>query len=71
MTDRTPSDLTTSYAKPELTKFGAFRELTQWGFASASDGGSIFGISSPGCSTGLGGGRVSIQIGCPNAPTSS
>ncbi|MBK7905638.1 MAG: lasso RiPP family leader peptide-containing protein [Gemmatimonadetes bacterium] len=51
------------YQKPTLEKFGSFRELTQWGFASASDGGSIFGISSSGCSTRIR--RRTVNIGCP------
>jgi hypothetical protein len=52
------------YEKPVLQRFGTFRELTQWGFANASDGGSIFVIS--GCSTTVRG--VTFNIGCP-APT--
>lgn len=51
------------YQKPSLEKFGSFRDLTQWGFASASDGGSIFGISSSGCQTRIG--RRTVSIGCP------
>ncbi len=58
------------YQKPSLEKFGTFRELTQWGLASASDGGSIFGISSPGCETRIG--RRTYSIGCPtDTPTAS
>jgi len=53
------------YQKPALEKFGTFRDLTQWGFASASDGGSIFGISSNGCSTRIG--RRTLNIGCPTS----
>ena len=52
------------YSKPALEKFGTFRELTQWGFRSATDGGSIFGIGSPGCST------FGYEIGCPTPSTS-
>ena len=61
------------YQKPVLVRYGSFRELTRWGFSSASDGGSIFGIGSPGCQTDLsqwGGGVYSI--GCPtDGPTTS
>jgi hypothetical protein len=53
------------YTKPALEKFGTFRELTQWGFSSASDGGSIFGI---GCQTRIGRRRqIVISIGCPTS----
>lgn len=48
------------YRKPQLEKFGTFRELTQWGLRSATDGGSIWGIGSPGCST------FGFEIGCPS-----
>ena len=51
------------YEKPVLQRFGTFRELTQIGFNNATDGGSIFGISSPGCSTRIWG--RTINIGCP------
>lgn len=57
------------YEKPALEKFGTFRDLTQWGFANASDGGSIFGISSSGCSTRIR--RRTINIGCPTSGGSS
>ncbi len=57
------------YQKPALEKFGTFRDLTQWGFASASDGGSIFGISSSGCSTRIGGRTYSF--GCPTSGSDS
>lgn len=58
------------YQKPRMEKFGSFRELTRWGVSSASDGGSIFGIGSPGCETNLG--RLgTIEIGCPTSPTTS
>lgn len=59
------------YQKPVLEKFGSFRELTQWGFQNASDGGSIFGIGSPGCTTRIWG--QTIEIGCPaeDSPTAS
>ncbi len=59
------------YQKPSLEKFGTFRDLTQWGFSSASDGGSIFGIGSPGCQTTIR--RNTYSIGCPtdDGPTSS
>lgn len=61
------------YSKPALQKFGTFRDLTRWGLANASDGGSIFGISSPGCSTDLRrwGYNHTINIGCPTTPTTS
>jgi hypothetical protein len=52
------------YSKPKLERFGTFRELTQWGLQSATDGGSIFGIGSPGCST------FGFEIDCPAASTS-
>jgi hypothetical protein len=52
------------YSKPTLEKFGTFRELTQWGWRSATDGGSILGIGSPGCST------FGYEIGCPSPSTS-
>jgi hypothetical protein len=57
------------YQKPALEKFGTFRDLTQWGLASASDGGSIFGISSTGCSTRIG--RRTFEIGCPAPGTTT
>jgi len=49
------------YSKPAVQKFGSFRELTQLGFSSASDGASIWGISSPGCET------FGVELGCPSA----
>lgn len=52
-----------TYQKPLVEKFGSFRELTQLGLSSASDGASIFGIS--GCQTGP------ISLGCPTDPTTS
>jgi hypothetical protein len=51
------------YRKPTLETLGSFRDLTRWGFQSATDGGSIFGIGSPGCETRIG--RYTIEIGCP------
>lgn len=55
-----------NYQKPVVQKFGTFRELTRWGMASASDGGSFFGIAtSPGCETQWGG--KTYEIGCPTA----
>ena len=41
------------YEKPILRRFGTFRELTQLGLRASTDGGSIFGIASPGkkCAT--------------------
>lgn len=60
------------YQKPTVEKLGTFRELTRWGFSSASDGGSILGIGSPGCQTDFtrwGYGVVSID--CPTGPTAS
>lgn len=36
------------YIKPELTKFGTFRELTQIGLTNNSDGASILSVNSPG-----------------------
>ena len=55
------------YQKPEVQKFGSFRDLTQLGFANATDGMSILGIgTSPGCYTDLGPyGEYSIL--CPTA----
>ena len=60
------------YKTPKLERFGTFRELTRWGFSSASDGGSILGIGSVGCQTDLsnwGGGTYSIK--CPTGATTS
>lgn len=57
------------YQKPVVEKFGTFRELTRWGLQSASDGGSIFGIGSPGCSTTIG--TKTYEIGCPTDTTAS
>lgn len=59
------------YQKPQIEKFGTFRELTRWGFQNATDGGSIFGIGSPGCSTTIWG--TTYEINCPddNAPSTS
>lgn len=57
------------YEKPTVQRFGTFRELTQLGFASATDGASILGIGSPGCSTTIG--RTTYEIGCPSGPTAS
>ena len=39
------------YRKPQLEKFGTFRELTQIGFSGASDGFTIIGpnTSANGC----------------------
>jgi len=51
------------YQKPVLQRFGTFRELTQVGLNNSTDGGSIFGISSPGCSTRIWG--RTFEIGCP------
>lgn len=55
---------TVAYQKPLVEKFGSFRELTRFGLASATDGASIWGISSPGCSTTIG--RRTWEIGCPD-----
>jgi hypothetical protein len=50
-----------AYQKPLVEKFGTFRELTQLGISSASDGASIFGIgTSPGCES-----RLLGEVGCP------
>lgn len=57
------------YEKPLLQRFGTFRELTQLGLASSTDGASIFGIGSPGCSTTIGG--HTWEIGCPTGATTS
>ncbi|MBX3173940.1 MAG: lasso RiPP family leader peptide-containing protein [Gemmatimonadaceae bacterium] len=58
------------YEKPTLQRFGTFRELTLLGFSSSTDGASIFGIGSPGCSTTIG--RHTYEIGCPSSgPTTS
>lgn len=60
------------YQKPVVEKFGTFRDLTRWGFSSASDGGSILGIGSPGCETDLSRwGYGVIEIGCPSGTTAS
>ncbi len=60
------------YIRPTLTKYGSFRELTRWGFSSASDGGSILGIGSPGCQTNLRRwGYGTISIGCPVSTVTS
>jgi len=60
------------YQKPVVEKFGTFRDLTRWGFSSATDGGSIFGIGSPGCETDLSDwGMGTIRVGCPTGPTAS
>jgi len=53
-----------AYQKPLVEKFGSFRELTRFGLASATDGASIWGIGSPGCSTTFGG--RTWEIGCPD-----
>jgi len=58
------------YQKPMIEKFGAFRELTRWGFTSASDGGSIMGVTvSDGCSTRWNG--HTYNFGCPTDPSTS
>jgi len=36
------------YVKPILQRFGTFRELTQIGLTSNSDGASILSVNSPG-----------------------
>lgn len=36
------------YEKPTLQRFGTFRELTQIGLTSNSDGASILSVNSPG-----------------------
>lgn len=60
------------YQKPSIQKYGTFRELTRWGLSSASDGGSILGIGSPGCQTDLSRwGYGTIEIGCPTSATGS
>ncbi len=38
---------TTAYARPELERFGTFREMTRLGADEGSDIGSVYGI--PGC----------------------
>lgn len=58
------------YSKPRVERFGSFRELTRWGFSSASDGGSIWGIGSPGCTTTMFG--RTYEIKCPvDGPSAS
>ncbi len=57
------------YQKPQLQKFGTFRELTLLGLNSSTDGAVIFGIGSPGCSTTIG--KWTWEIGCPSGPRSS
>ena len=60
------------YQTPKLERFGTFRELTRWGFSSASDGGSILGIGSVGCQTDLTKwGYNTISIQCPTGATTS
>ena len=50
------------YQKPALQRFGTFRELTQLGLASSTDGATFLGIGSPGCQTTLWGNTY--EIGC-------
>lgn len=57
------------YQKPQLQKFGTFRELTLLGLNSSTDGAVIFGIGSPGCSTTIG--KWTWEIGCDSGPRSS
>ena len=57
------------YEKPSLKKFGTFRDLTQLGLNKSTDGASIFGISSPGCSTTVWG--RTWEFGCDNGPQQS
>lgn len=57
------------YEKPTLQRFGTFRELTLLGLNSSTDGASIFGIGSPGCSTTIWG--RTWEIGCDNGPHTS
>ena len=59
-----------NYQKPALEKFGTFRDLTRFGFNSASDGASILGVvTSPGCVTQWG--DRTYEIGCPADATAS
>ena len=56
------------YRKPAVERFGSFRELTQLGFSSASDGASIFAtISGSNCSV-VGG---SMVCPLPTGPSAS
>lgn len=57
------------YEKPTLQRFGTFRELTLLGLNSSTDGASIFGIGSPGCSTTIWG--RTWEIGCDTGPHTS
>lgn len=57
------------YQKPTVEKFGAFRDLTLLGLSSSTDGASIFGVTSPGCSTTWRG--TEYRIGCPVDATAS
>lgn len=57
------------YQKPVLQRFGTFRELTQIGLNNSTDGGSIFGISSPGCTRTIWG--RTFEIGCPTSTPSA
>ncbi len=59
------------YEKPTLRKFGTFRELTKLGLNQSTDGGSIFGITSPGsdCQSGVWG--ATWEAGCVNGPQTS
>ncbi len=50
------------YEKPQLQRFGTFRELTKFGPDSGSDIGSIFGIA--GCSAE----NAGSELGCPTTP---
>lgn len=57
------------YQKPTLQKFGTFRELTRFGFASAADGISILGIGGDGCEVQWG--SRTYEIGCPEGGATS
>lgn len=52
VTSWSPPQESSMYVKPAVQKYGSFRELTQVGFQSASDGASIRGIGTgSGCWT--------------------
>ena len=52
------------YEKPQLQRFGTFRELTRFGAEAGSDIGSVFGIA------GCNGQDPESEFGC-GSPTAS
>ncbi len=62
------------YSKPELEKFGNFRQLTQIGFSGSSDGFTIVGPPTPGNPSGNGNGcnlADPLGLGCGGGATAS